>query len=67
MGAWLLGNFGVAMLLRVPIGFALVAASFVALVLVTDVPLTIGPQRIIAGITPSRCSRSRCSSWPVRS
>ncbi len=52
MGAWLLGNFGAAMLLRVPIGFALVAASFVALVMVTDVPLTIGPQRIIAGITP---------------
>lgn len=52
MGPMLLGNFGVAMLLRVPIGFALALASFVTLWLITDVPLTIGAQRITAGITP---------------
>ncbi|WP_432545854.1 TRAP transporter large permease [Kineococcus sp. SYSU DK004] len=52
MGPVLLGNFGAAMLLRVPIGFALAAASMLALVLLGGVPLTIGAQRIVAGITP---------------
>ncbi len=52
MGPLILGNFGLAMLLRVPIGFALAAASLVTLALVTDVPLTIGAQRLVAGITP---------------
>jgi C4-dicarboxylate transporter DctM subunit len=52
MGPLILGNFGLAMLLRVPIGFALAAASFVTLALVTDVPLAIGAQRLVAGITP---------------
>lgn len=52
MGPLLLGNFGITMLLRVPIGFALAAASLVTLWLVSDVPLTIGAQRIVAGITP---------------
>ncbi|SDS21195.1 TRAP transporter large permease [Microterricola viridarii] len=52
MGPLLLGNFGITMLLRVPIGFALAAASLITLWLVSDVPLTIGAQRIVAGITP---------------
>lgn len=52
MGPLILGNFSLAMLLRIPIGFALAAASLLTLWLVTDVPLTIGAQRIIAGITP---------------
>ncbi|WP_347344987.1 TRAP transporter large permease [Microbacterium sp.] len=52
MGPSLLSGFGVAMLLRVPIGIALAAASFVALWFLTDVPLSIGAQRIVAGITP---------------
>lgn len=52
MGPLLLGNFAVTMLLRIPIGFALAAASLLALWLITDVPLTIGAQRIVAGITP---------------
>ncbi|WP_409048170.1 TRAP transporter large permease [Microbacterium sp. HA-8] len=51
MGPFLLGNFAVAMLARVPIGFALAAASLLTLWLVTDVPLTIGGQRILAGMT----------------
>lgn len=52
MGPLILGNFGAAMLLRVPIGFALAAASLLTLALVTDVPLAIGAQRLVAGITP---------------
>lgn len=52
MGPMLLGNFAVSMLLRVPIGFALALASIVTLWLLTDTPLTIGAQRIVAGITP---------------
>ncbi|MEJ5915297.1 TRAP transporter large permease [Pseudokineococcus sp. 1T1Z-3] len=52
MGPLLLGNFGAAMLLRVPVGFALAAASLVALVVVGNVPLTVSAQRIVAGITP---------------
>jgi len=52
MGPLLLGNFLGGMLLRVPIGFALALASIVTLWLVTDTPLTIGAQRIVAGITP---------------
>lgn len=52
MGPLLLGNFLGGMLLRVPIGFALALASIITLWLVTDTPLTIGAQRIVAGITP---------------
>lgn len=52
MGTTLIGAFVAKMLLRVPIGFALAAASLLALWLLTDVPLAIGPQRILAGITP---------------
>ena len=52
MGPLILSNFAVAMLLRVPVGFALAAASLLTLVLVTDVPLGIAAQRIVAGITP---------------
>ncbi|WP_162246649.1 TRAP transporter large permease [Microbacterium sp. Root53] len=48
----LLGNFLFAMLLRVPVGWALALASFVALMIMTDTPLAIGAQRIVAGITP---------------
>lgn len=52
MGPLILGNFFGAMLLRVPIGFALAAASLLSLWIITDVPLAIGVQRIVAGITP---------------
>jgi C4-dicarboxylate transporter DctM subunit len=52
MGPWLLGSFSTTMLMRVPIGFALAAASFITIWLLTDIPLTIGAQRIVAGITP---------------
>ncbi|MGB4137663.1 MAG: TRAP transporter large permease subunit, partial [Microbacterium sp.] len=52
MGPMLLGNFLGSMLLRLPIGWALALASFVTLMIVTDTPLTIGAQRIVAGITP---------------
>lgn len=52
MGGTLLGGFMGGILARIPIGFALAAASVVALLLFTDVPLNIGPQRIVAGITP---------------
>ena len=52
MGPLLLGNFAGAMLLRVPIGFALAIASLITIWLLTDTPLTIGAQRIVAGITP---------------
>lgn len=52
MGPLILSNFAIAMLLRVPVGFALAAASLFTLALVTDVPLAIGAQRIVAGITP---------------
>lgn len=52
MGPLLLGNFVGAMLLRVPIGFALALASLVTIFIVTDTPLAIGAQRIVAGITP---------------
>lgn len=52
MGPSLLGAFAAATLARIPIAFALAAASFITLWLLTDVPLTIGAQRIVAGITP---------------
>lgn len=52
MGAWLLNTFTLSILLRIPIGFALAGASMVTLYFVTDFPLTIGAQRIVAGITP---------------
>lgn len=52
MGPMLLGNFFISMLLRVPIGWALALASLVTLLLMTDTPLAIGAQRIVAGITP---------------
>jgi C4-dicarboxylate transporter DctM subunit len=52
MGPSLLSGFTITMLARVPIGFALAAGSMLTLWLLTDVPLTIGVQRIIAGITP---------------
>lgn len=52
MGPWLLGSFSTTMLMRVPIGFALAAASFITIWLLTDIPLTIGAQRVVAGITP---------------
>lgn len=52
MGPMLLGNFAGAMLLRVPIGFALALASLITIWLITDTPLAIGAQRIVAGITP---------------
>lgn len=52
MGQALLAKFFGAMLLRVPIGFSLALASLLGLWLVTDVPLAIGAQRLVAGITP---------------
>jgi C4-dicarboxylate transporter DctM subunit len=52
MGPTLLGTFFAAMLARIPIGFALAAASLFTLWIMTDIPLTIGAQRIVAGITP---------------
>lgn len=52
MGPSLLGSFFLGLVLRTPIGFALGAASLVTLFLVTDTPLDIGAQRIVAGITP---------------
>lgn len=52
MGPWLLGTFSATMLMRIPIGFALAAASFITIWVLTDIPLTIGAQRIVAGITP---------------
>ena len=52
MGPTLISGFLGGILARVPIGFALAAASLVGLMLFTDVPLNIGSQRIIAGITP---------------
>ncbi|MGO3884917.1 MAG: TRAP transporter large permease [Mycetocola sp.] len=52
MGIPLLSSFFAGMLVRIPIGFALAAASFFTLWLMTDVPLTVGAQRIVAGITP---------------
>lgn len=52
MGATLLGGFLAGITARIPIGFALAAASIVGLLLFTDVPLNIAPQRIVAGITP---------------
>ncbi len=52
MGPMLLGNFFASILLRVPIGWALAFASMVTLLLMTDTPLAIGAQRIVAGITP---------------
>ena len=54
MGPSLLSGFGVAMLLRVPIGIALAAASFVALWFLTDVPLSAdvreGDQLLTSGL-----------------
>lgn len=52
MGAWLLNTFIGAILLRIPVGFALAGASLLTLWILTDFPLTIGAQRIVAGITP---------------
>lgn len=52
MGSTLIGSFVVNMVLRVPVGFALAAASLFSLWLLTDVPLSIGAQRILSGITP---------------
>lgn len=52
MGQTLFGGFFAAIIARIPIGFALGAASLLGLMLFTDVPLNIGPQRIVAGITP---------------
>ena len=52
MGPTILSTFGAAMLLRVPVGFALAAASFVAIWLTTDAPLSVGAQRLVAGMTP---------------
>jgi len=52
MGGSLLGTFGLGMLSRVPIGFALAAASLVTLYFLTTDNLAIGAQRIVAGVTP---------------
>lgn len=52
MGPTILSTFGAAMLLRVPVGFALAAASFIAIWLTTDAPLSVGAQRLVAGMTP---------------
>lgn len=52
MGGTLLGGFLGAILVRIPVGFALAAASLVGLLLFTNLPLNIAPQRIVAGITP---------------
>lgn len=52
MGASLLGSFLVGMLIRLPIGFALAGASLFTLAWLTDTPLQIGAQRIVAGISP---------------
>lgn len=52
MGPTILSSFGAAMLLRVPVGFALAAASFIAIWFTTDAPLSVGAQRLVAGMTP---------------
>ncbi len=52
MGPSLLGTFFGGILLRAPIGFALAAASLLSLAFLTNTPLDIGAQRIVAGITP---------------
>ncbi|WP_043496740.1 TRAP transporter large permease [Georgenia sp. SUBG003] len=52
MGGLLLGSFGAGVLSRIPIGFALAAASMLTLALITDNNLSIGAQRVVAGITP---------------
>ncbi|MGJ9406365.1 TRAP transporter large permease [Nesterenkonia aurantiaca] len=52
MGGTLLGGFLGAILARIPVGFALAAASLLGLLLFTNLPLNIAPQRIVAGITP---------------
>lgn len=52
MGPSLLGSFFTALILRTPIGFALAAASLFTLWWMTDTPLDIGAQRMVAGITP---------------
>lgn len=52
MGISLLGTFFTGILLRVPIGFALGAASLFTLYYFTTTPLDVGAQRIVAGITP---------------
>lgn len=52
MGPSLLGTFFAGILLRAPIGFALAAASLLSLAFLTNTPLDIGAQRIVAGITP---------------
>lgn len=52
MGGPLLGFFLGAIVMRIPIGFALAGASMVVIALLTDYPLQVGAQRIVAGITP---------------
>ncbi|SDL20186.1 TRAP transporter large permease [Tessaracoccus oleiagri] len=52
MGGTLFAGFIGGIIARIPIGFALAAASIVGLLLFTEVPLNIAPQRIVAGITP---------------
>lgn len=52
MGGTLLGGFIGGVIARIPIGYALALASIIGLLLFTDVPLNIAPQRIVAGITP---------------
>lgn len=52
MGGMLLGSFGAGMLARIPIGFALAGASLITLYLMTMNDLSIGAQRIVAGIIP---------------
>ncbi|UCR88751.1 TRAP transporter large permease [Mycetocola spongiae] len=52
MGISLLGNFFLALLARIPVGFALALASFITLWIMSDVPLTVGAQRVVAGMTP---------------
>lgn len=52
MGGLLLGSFTTGVLARIPIGFVLAGASLISLALITDNNLSIGAQRIVAGITP---------------
>ena len=52
MGGPLLGLFLGAIVMRIPIGFALAGASMIVLAVLTDYPLQVGAQRIVAGITP---------------
>ncbi len=52
MGGPLLALFLGGIIMRIPIGFALAAASMGVLFIMTDYPLQVGAQRIVAGITP---------------